>query len=480
MVSADSQGEVPLLYTAEESEVPLSTLNGGVSQSNSNVPRSVSVGRPAVNYSLRISRGEAKADVVETSMLSSVSVSEGKGSSSGGIFRRRLSGVSPCVPSVGKNTTREEGALADEVASRGVDRVVPLSTSMLSAVEDVPRSGSSMRAGSSNQPLSAANFVSSTESTRRVFTNLYPDENFRQGTVAVPLVLVGKAHVQSVSSDAPAREATVEIMGGKELPQSVGLLRAVEEVGEGENHQSSGWSSGANSTTAGVIPRREVRFAPRPLMPTPPRHVEQQQSQHPRVRQQYDTYRSLPFSATYTSVMMPRPILRSNASASSSGASRSVFPVLQQPQQQQQPPQYMSVSPPSSSQRQSVPDRNSASQRRLGEIVTRLANSRSPSPTRVVPQLIQNRLPVVPTAPAYRDALYRLQRRQLSRNSRYVGGPTAVPPPPPPPGQQLQLPYNTRIRPDSGSNRVERLPLGGTYPTSQTGRFVGNRPVYYY
>ncbi|KAF8280450.1 hypothetical protein TcBrA4_0096970 [Trypanosoma cruzi] len=302
------------------------------------------------------------------------------------------------------------------------------------------------------------------------------------------MVLVGKARVQNLTSasferafDGSAR-GTRAMEEGVEAPRPLPLLSAVEEgVGGGRRAASHRRSSRRrHSAPADGVPRRGVRFASFALAPTPPPSSEQREAV--RIQRQYDAYQGMVPSWSDPAVLLPRPVLRlrprecrlpkcsrpSSHRCDSSKKEHTRTIIIRMFSRHVTPRGAVNTLV----QRPTGEAAPSVSHRRLAEVVTRLATSRTSSPQLHAQQSIYSLLPAVRTSPDQRDALYR-QRRRRGSVSHARMGPTAAGPP-----THMSF-HNAPWGPALVSTWAHPMPRS-TNGASQTGRFVGDRNVFYY
>ncbi|RNF06174.1 uncharacterized protein Tco025E_07650, partial [Trypanosoma conorhini] len=492
------EAEAPVLVAAEESAAEAKPLEA-------------TVGPAGVNESLTAAPPlEAEAPVLvaaEESVVEAkpMSIAVGSGQRPELTERRAqdvkpmqvLSGVDVVAPSRGGGESSvprpvilmKDNARVVSAGTRVLDReeagfAEPKSVFGLSAREEEAGRGSRRGAGAPSRLFSAVSFAPNVSSERRIFSEIYPDQSFLPGSDVRPMVLVGRARVRNLTSATPERGVrSTEVVAG--AVESLPLLSAVE----GGAPRGKGRASRSPSSSVGAS-RREVRFAPAVLpptpTPTPPPPAPHHQRQAPvRIQRQYETCQGLFTSWNDPAVMVPRPVLRPRRERDASPKPPpSELPQLPKhggrspPRQthggQDQPHPAPRIAPNTVMPQPTRAVDVSALHRRLGEVVARVAKARTPSPS-VRPQLqqaMQYLLPAVPTNPAQRDALYRLRRQQ--RNAPRV------------PRRPITTDPSRSFSPQSMSKRPILYPTltRPTFPTtndlSQTGRFVGNRSVYYY
>ncbi|RNE95932.1 methyltransferase, partial [Trypanosoma cruzi] len=439
-------------------------------------PMSVSVGMGTVCNLC----GRLAADVTPVHVLFSVGGGEDMTNS-------RVASAARAVV-VNKSNAREMGIAAGVLESDAVANALRRPLVELSGVEEVAAVEWRKGVSGENRPSVVSLAARSPSSERRVFTDVYPDRSFIPGSDVRRMVLVGKARVQNLTSasferafDGSAR-GTRAMEEGVEAPRPLPLLSAVEEgVGGGRRAASqSAKQPAAASAPADGVPRRGVRFASFALAPTPPPSSEQRRPV--RIQRQYDAYQGMVPSWSDPAVLLPRPVLRLRPErVSPAKMQSSKLPPVRQQQEGTHPYHnnknvQQHVTPRGAVntlvQRPTGEAAPSVSHRRLAEVVTRLATSRTSSPQLHAQQSIYSLLPAVRTSPDQRDALYR-QRRRRGSVSHARMGPTAAGPP-----THMSF-HNAPWGPALVSTWAHPMPRS-TNGASQTGRFVGDRNVFYY
>ncbi|KAH9577769.1 hypothetical protein LSM04_003271 [Trypanosoma melophagium] len=388
---------------------------------------------------------------VKVASLSAVDLSNEFGNVSG-VSRRRRSSAGSSTVSVSKGSVREDGGLS-LAESQDDGSVNKKSISFLSAVEDVPRSSRSKRTVGLVESHSVLPKEDDRELGRRVFTETYPDKNFLVGIGSSPLVLVGKSHECKMSTGEGVPSVSGTFVGNEvssSSPVHLSMMSVVEEVPERPKKKSG--SPGLKKrrrepteelpSAPGETEKPQVRFAPSSMVPTPPKG----QEQPVQIRRNYETHRGLsadPHDAdrgAQRSLLHPHPPGMKNTAPTRGSSSQYLRP----------------VPAPTS------PDRQ-------GGNVARNVASVNSIPQRVVPQAIQSRVPIIPSTPAQRDALYRRQRlhgRQSQSAVQHSRG---------------QTNRATATTPGRGTGSASRgRPADRGQGPSQTGRFMGGGTDYYY
>ncbi|RNF12379.1 methyltransferase, partial [Trypanosoma rangeli] len=291
------------------------------------------------------------------------------------------------------------------------------------------------RGGSvSSRPLSVARLASNPSSEHRIFTGMNSQDAFIAGSDMRPRVLVGKARVRNLTSVTPDRQLDGVLMtrGMGKVVDSFPFLSSVEDGGSGVVRrgrlQPSSRSSVRSSSAFVGVQRREARFASAVLSPTGsplyPQHAPL------RIQRQYETCRGIFPSWNDPAVVIPRRERESLPKPSSSE-----LPLLRKQKEGSLPHQNLILHgnrcltpriPVNVALQRPVGAADaSASHRRLGEVVARIAISRTPSPQQ---QAMQYFSPELLACPYHREAPYRMRWRRCDASCARIWPTMNLPP----------------------------------------------------